>query len=79
MDVRAELKKQIVGALSSARFPIATPEKLLSAFPNGAATECRCGDVAMTAGQAGKLLKASDFPFNSAEAVADTILVRAGL
>jgi len=79
MDVRVELKKQIVGAISTARFPIATPEQLLGAFPKGAATECRCGDVAMTAGEAGKLLTASDFPFKSAGAVADTILARAGL
>jgi len=79
MDVRAELKKQIVGALANASFPIARPEKLLAAFPSGAATECRCGDIAMTAGEAGKLLKASDFPFKSARAVADTILSRAGL
>ena len=33
----------------------------------------------MTAGEAGKLLKAEDFPFKSAEQVADTILKRAGL
>jgi hypothetical protein len=33
----------------------------------------------MTAGEAGKLLNADDFPFQSAEQVADTILSRAGL
>ena len=33
----------------------------------------------MTAGEAGKLLKASDFPFKNAKAVADVIVDRAGL
>ncbi|MGI2336053.1 MAG: MTH865 family protein [Dehalogenimonas sp.] len=79
MDIRTELRNQISGALATAAFPIATREKLLQAFPNGPDTECRCGDVAMTAGQAGALLTAADFPFMSAEAVADTILDRAGL
>jgi len=77
MDVRAELTQQIVGALAGAKFPIATPEALLNAFPNGADTTCQCGDVKLRAGDAGGVLKPSDFPFQSAEAVADTILSRA--
>ncbi len=79
MTVKEELTQQIVGALANARFPISTPEELLEAFPNGAATTCRSGDVQMTAGEAGKLLTASDFPFSSAGQVASTILSRAGL
>ncbi len=77
MDVKAELRKQIVGALAGAKFPIGTPQDLLAAFPNGADTTCQCGDVKLRAGDAGGVLKASDFPFRSAEAVADTILSRA--
>jgi len=79
MDVKSEIRKQIVGALSGAKFPIKTPQDLLSAFPNGADTTCQAGDVKMTAGEAGQLLKGEDFPFRSAEQVADTILQRAGL
>jgi hypothetical protein len=79
MSIKEEIRKQIVGALAKAGFPISTPQALLAAFPQGAATECRAGDVAMTAGEAGKLLKPEDFPFQSAEQVADTILSRAGL
>ncbi len=79
MSVKEEIRKQIIGALGKASFPISSPQALLAAFPHGAATECRAGDVAMTAGEAGKLLKAEDFPFRSAEQVADTILERAGL
>jgi hypothetical protein len=79
MDVKSEIRKQIVGALAGARFPIGTPQELLSAFPNGADTTCQAGDVKMTAGEAGKLLKGEDFPFRSPEQVADTILQRAGL
>ncbi len=45
----------------------------------GADTTCQVGAVKMTAGEAGKLLTASDFPFKSADSVADTILSRAGM
>jgi hypothetical protein len=62
LDVKKEIRGQIVGALANASFPIGSPEDLLAAFPNGADTTCQAGDVKMTAGEAGKLLKASDFP-----------------
>ena len=79
MSVKDDLRRQIVGALSGAKFPIASPAELLAAFPNGADTKCKSGDVEMTAGEAGKLLTVADFPFRSAEQVADTILTRAGM
>ncbi|MDW7726485.1 MAG: MTH865 family protein [Candidatus Methanoperedens sp.] len=79
MSVRDEIHAQIVGGLAGAKFPIDTPEKLLEAFPDGANTTCRAGDIEVTAGEAGKLLKASDFPFKSAKDVADVIVERAGL
>ncbi|MDP3066724.1 MAG: MTH865 family protein [Methanobacteriaceae archaeon] len=79
MDVKAEIKSQIVGALAGAKFPIETPEALLTAFPDGADTTCKAGDVEITAGQAGELLTADDFPFESAEQVADVILKKAGI
>jgi hypothetical protein len=79
MSVKEEIRKQIIGALAKANFPISTPQALLAAFPQGAATKCQAGDVAMTAGEAGKLFKGEDFPFRSAEQVADIILGRAGL
>ena len=77
MDVRAELTSQIVGALEGAEFPIESPEKLLAAFPQGADTTCEAGDVKLRAGDAGGVLTAADFPFTSAQQVADTILSRA--
>ena len=79
MTVREEIRSQIVGALAGARFPINTPEELLNAMPNGADTTCKAGDVEITAGEAGKLLKSSDFPFMSAVHVADVLVERAGL
>ncbi|MFP4655871.1 MAG: MTH865 family protein [Methanohalobium sp.] len=77
MSVKDDIHTQITGALKGADFPINTPEKLLNAFPEGAKTTCRSGDVEVTAGEAGKLLKPDDFPFNSAKEVADTIVNRA--
>lgn len=40
MSVKEEIHAQIVGALKGAKFPIETPEKLISAFPDGA--NCGC-------------------------------------
>jgi hypothetical protein len=79
MSVRDEIHAQIVGGLAGAKFPIKTPEQLLAAFPNGANTTCKSGDLEVTAGEAGKRLKATDFPFKSAKKVADIIVERAGL
>lgn len=78
-SVRDQIHAQIAGALKGAKFPIATPQDLIAAFPDGAETTCQAGGLKMTAGEAGKLLRASDFPFKSAKAVADTITGRAGL
>ena len=78
-SVKEGIHEQISGALASANFPIETPEKLIAAFPAGAATTCQVGNVKMTAGEAGTLLKETDFPFISAKQVADIIVDRAGL
>jgi len=79
LPVREQIHAQITGALKEAKFPVRTPKDLIAAFPNGADTTCKVGDLKMTAGEAGTLLKSSDFPFKSAKAVADTIVDRAGL
>jgi len=79
MSIKDEIHGQITGALKGAKFPIKSPEELLAAMPAGAATKCKAGDVELTAGDAGKVLKASDFPFKSAKEVADVIVERAGL
>lgn len=78
-SAREQIHSQITGALKHAKFPVKTPKDLIAAFPDGAKTTCRAGDLTMTAGEAGKLLKAADFPFRSAQAVADVIVDRAGL
>jgi len=78
-SVREQIHGQITGALKGAKFPVKTPKDLIAAFPNGANTTCQVGDLKMTAGEAGKLLTASDFPFKNAKAVADVIVDRAGL
>ncbi len=79
MSVKEGIHSQIVGGLADATFPINTPEDLLAAFPAGAGTKCKSGDVEVTAGEAGKLLTAEDFPFESAKQVADILVGRAGL
>ena len=79
LSVKEQIHSQISGALKGAKFPVKTPKDLIAAFPNGADTTCKVGDLKMTVGEAGKLLKASDFPFKSPKAVADVIVDRAGL
>ncbi len=79
MSVKEEIHAQIVGALAGAKFPIETPEALLAAFPEGAETTCKADGVELKAGDAGKVLKPDDFPFKSAQGVADVIVDRAGL
>lgn len=79
LEVRKELQGEIVSALQGAEFPINTSQDLLKAFPQGEETTCKAGGIKLTAGEAKRLLKASDFPFRSADHVAITILKRAGL
>lgn len=79
MSVKDEINAQIIEALKGTEFPINTPEELLNSFPEGANTTCKSGDIEVTAGEAGKLLKPDDFPFNNSQEVADTIVNRANL
>jgi hypothetical protein len=78
-SVKKQVHEQIVGALKGAKFPVKTPADLIAAFPDGENTTCQVGDLKMTAGEAALLLKASDFPFRSAKAVADVVVERAGI
>jgi len=43
-------------------------------FPNGTTTTCQVEDLRMTGGEAGNLLRATDFPCKSLKAVADVIV-----
>lgn len=79
MTVRESIKNQIINHLKGAQFPINTPQALLGAFPNGADTVCKSGDLVVTAGEAGTLLNENHFPFKSAEDVGETIVELAGL
>ncbi|MDR1819117.1 MAG: hypothetical protein LBR15_02580 [Methanobrevibacter sp.] len=79
MLVKEEIYGQIVNVLKGAKFPIKTPEELFNALPDGPNTTCKSGDVVLKASDAGKVLSADDFPFESAEDVASTIVNKAGL
>jgi len=79
MTVKEDIHNQIVGALKGAKFPIKTPSELFDALPDGPDTTCKSGDVVLKASDAGEVLSADDFPFESAENVASTIVNKAGL
>jgi hypothetical protein len=48
-------------------------------LPDGPNTTCKSGDVSLKAHGAGKVLSEDDFPFESAEDVASTIVNKVGL
>jgi len=79
MSVKEDIRSQIIGALAGANFPINTPEELFAALPDGPDTTCKSGDVELKASDAGEVLTADDFPFKSAEDVAEAIVEGAGL
>jgi len=79
MSIKEDIHSQIEGALANATFPIKTPGELIAAMPDGADTKCKSGDFEVTAGEAGALLTAEDFPFKSAKQVADTLVEKAGI
>ncbi|KGK98708.1 hypothetical protein LI82_07630 [Methanococcoides methylutens] len=72
MSVKEEIHSEIVGGLADATFPINTPEDLLAAMPAGPDAACQTEDVR-------KLIKAEDFPIESAKQIADILVERAGL
>ena len=76
MDVKKDMHEQIVKALPVNKFPIETLDAFLEAFPNGAETTYKSGDVEVKAGDAGNVLIAEDFPFKNPEDVADVIVRR---
>jgi len=78
MTIKEEIRSQIIGALSGAKFTITTAQELLNTMPAGV-DACYKAVVEVTAKEAGYLLKYEDFPFSSAEQAADTIVERAGL
>ncbi len=78
-SVKEQIHAHISECLVRAKFPIKTAAEFIAAFPNGAATSCNVGNIKMTAGDAGKLLRDTDFPFRSANSVADVIVSRASL
>ncbi|MEA4956541.1 hypothetical protein SDC9_07676 [bioreactor metagenome] len=79
MSVKEDIYEQIVGALEGADFPIKSPDELFNALPDGPNTTCKSGDVSLKASDAGEVLSEEDFPFESAENVASTIVNKAGL
>jgi hypothetical protein len=60
--VLREIHSQIVEHLLGQN-PLGTLEKIFSAFPKGAETTCKANGVELKAGNAGKILKPTDFPF----------------
>lgn len=74
MSSKEHIRSQIVRALARANFPINTPVELFAALPNGPDTTCKSGTVELKVSDAVQVLTADDFPFRSAEEVADTIV-----
>ncbi len=73
---RDEIHSQIVQTLENTDFPKNSHEELIEALPKGINTLYTADRIILTAGAADKFIKETDFPFNNAEEVADTIVER---
>jgi hypothetical protein len=71
-----EIHSQIVETLENTAFPKNSHEELIKSLPEGINTFYRAENIVMTAGAADKFIKETDFPFKSAEEVADIIVDR---
>jgi hypothetical protein len=75
MDIKSELKGQLITALIDAEFPIHSSEELNEAFFD----EPKSGKhryMNLHTDRLGSVLTHSDFPFQNAESVAEKILSR---
>ncbi|MFZ0006195.1 MAG: MTH865 family protein [Methanoregula sp.] len=75
-EIQKLMYSHISKALAKAKFPISTRAEFISAFPHGAETTCHVGNCTMTAGDAEKLIRPTDFPFRNVKSVADVIIAR---
>ncbi len=73
---RDEIHLQIVQTLKNTAFPKNSHEELIESLPKGINTLYTADRIVLTAGAADKFIKETDFPFNNAEEVADTIVER---
>ena len=73
---RDEIHTQIVYTLKNTVFPKKSLKDLIESLPEGINTFYRAENIMLTAGAAEKFIKEADFPFKTAEEVADVIVDR---
>ena len=71
-----EIHSQIVQTLENTSFPKKSYKEIIESLPEGVDTFYRAENIVLTAGAAEKFLKKTDFPFKTAEEVADVIVDR---
>ncbi|UMZ74152.1 MTH865 family protein [Natranaerofaba carboxydovora] len=79
MSDKKILEQELKETIKNAKFPIEGPQELLTAFPRGADTTYKIGDIEISAEAAENLLKDSDYPLESPEEAVRAIIVRANL
>lgn len=74
-DVRADLREQFLEAFDGADYPVESQMDLVPVLPDGPTTTFEAGDVRVTAMElAAKLGGEQEFPYESADSLADDIL-----
>ncbi|HPY60988.1 MAG TPA: MTH865 family protein [Methanospirillum sp.] len=81
MKMRNELFAKWVAAMKEVKFPVLTVDEVFSGLPKGSDSNISVGGLVVcnTGDLFSRFIKPTDFPIESAEALATLILDRAGL
>ncbi|WP_373839985.1 MTH865 family protein [Methanospirillum sp.] len=81
MNMRDELFSKWIAAMKEVKFPVATVDEVYAGLPKGADSNISVGGLVVcnTGDLFGRFIKPTDFPIESAEALATLVLDRAGL
>lgn len=81
MNMRDELFSKWIAAMKEVKFPVTTVEEVYAGLPKGADSNISVGGILVcnTGDLFERFIKPTDFPIESAEALATLVLDRAGL
>ena len=81
MNMRDELFSKWIAVMKEVKFPVATVDEVYAGLPKGADSNISVGELIIynTNDLFGRFIKPTDFPIESAEALATLVLDRAGL
>ena len=81
MGMRDELFSKWIEAMKGVKFPVSSVDEVFAGLPKGSESNISVGGLVVcnTGDLFGRFIKPTDFPIESAQALANLILDRAGL